>query len=112
MVPNIVARNPSLVISRRLEKDGEIRYVIVQRINDPDVAGEFYRFRAHIHPAGAPRTSTWSNNIVRDETGNKDDLRLSLIKFLLDKREEKWVRTGASAVTAAAETEFWRFDTL
>jgi hypothetical protein len=49
---------------------------------------------------------------VRDETGNKFDLRLSFIKFLLDKRDEKWVQTGASSVTAAAETEFWQFDTL
>jgi hypothetical protein len=87
-------------------------YVVVERINESNVEGELFRLRAHLHPAGAPQTGTWSNNIVRDETGNKYDLRLSLIKFLLDKRDEEWKLTGASAVTSAAETEFWRFDTL
>jgi hypothetical protein len=83
-----------------------------EKVNDPDVAGELYRLRVHLHPAGTPRTAPWSNNVVRDETGNKFDLRLSFIKFLLDKRDEKWVQTGASSVTAAAETDFWQFDTL
>jgi hypothetical protein len=37
---------------------------------------------------------------------------MSFIKFLLDKRDEEWKQLSASAVTSAAETEFWRFDTL
>lgn len=106
------ARNPSVIISRHLEKDGEMLYVVLERINDTDVEGELYRLRAHLHPSGTPRTATWCNNVVKDETGNKYDLRLSFIKLLLDKRDEKWVQTGASAVLSASETEFWRFDTL
>jgi hypothetical protein len=106
------ARNPRPIVTRHLEKNGETLYVIIERINDPDVAGELCRLRAHLHPCGTPRTATWSNNIVRDETGNKLDLRLSLIKLLLDKRDKKWVRTGASTITSADETDFWRFDTL
>jgi hypothetical protein len=108
----MVARNPSPIISRHLEKKGELLYVIIERIYEPEVEGELYRLRVHRHPAGTPRTAAWSNNIVKDETSNKFDLRLSFIKLLLDKRDEKWVQTGASAVTSAAETEFWRFDTL
>jgi len=105
-------RNPSPIISRHLEKNGEMLYVIVERINEPDVEGELLGLRAHFHPAGAPRTATWSNNIVRDETGNKYDLRLSFIKFLLDKRDEKWNQIAGSVVASPAEAEFWRFDTL
>lgn len=105
-------RNPSPIISRHLEKSGELLYVIIERIYEPDVEGELYRLRAHLHLAGAPRTATWSNNIVRDETGNKYDLRLSFIKLLLDKRDEEWRQIGASAVMSPAETEFWRLDNL
>jgi hypothetical protein len=106
------ARNPSLIITRILEKNGEMLYVVVERIDHPDIVGEFYRFRVHLHPPGTPRTTSGSDNFVPDETGNKYDLRLSFIKFLLDKRDEEWEQIGASAVTSAAETEFWRFDTL
>src|SRR5271156_900850 len=112
MMLNMVPRNPSPIISRHLEKKGELLYAIIERIYEPDVEGELYRLRVHRHPTGTPRTATWSNNIVKDETGNKYDLRLSFIKFLLDKRDEEWRQIGASAVTTPAETEFWRFDTL
>jgi hypothetical protein len=106
------ARNPSLIITRHLEKNGEMLYVALERIHDPDVAGELYRLRAHLHPDGTPRTATWSNNVVRDETGDKFDLRLSFIKFLLEKRDEEWKQVAASAVASPTETEFWRLDTL
>jgi hypothetical protein len=99
------ARNPS-PISRHLEKKGEMLYIIVERIYEPDVEGESYRLRVHLHPAGSPRTATWSNNILRDETDDKYDLRLSLIKLLLEKRDEEWEQIGASAVASPAEAEF------
>jgi hypothetical protein len=105
-------RNPSPIISRHLEKNGEMLYVTIERIYEPDVEVELYRLRVHLHPAGAPRTATWSNNVLRGETGNKYDLRLSFIKFLLDKRDDEWKQIGASVVMSPAETEFWRFDTL
>lgn len=49
---------------------------------------------------------------MRDETGNKYDLWLSFIKFLLDKRDEEWKQIGASVVATPAEAEFGRFDML
>jgi hypothetical protein len=109
----MTTRNPNPIISRVLEKNGEMLYVVVERINEPDVAGDLFRLRAHFHPVGSPRTAAWSNIIVRDETGDKSDLRLSFIKFLLDKRDEGWKPTGAANLnTLPAETEFWRLDTL
>jgi hypothetical protein len=103
----MVPRNPSPIITRHLEKNGEMLYVALERVNDPDVAGELYRLRVRRHPTGTSRTGTWSNNVERDETGNKYDLRQSFIKFLLDKREGQWKQVAASTVTSAAETEFW-----
>jgi hypothetical protein len=50
-----------------MEACRHVLYVVVERIYDPDVVGELFRLRAHLHPAGASRTATWSNNIVRDE---------------------------------------------
>jgi hypothetical protein len=108
----MVAQNPSPVISRHLEKGGEMLYIIVEAINEPEVAGDVFRLRAHFHSAGSPRWAGWNNIVVRDETGNKYELRFSLIKFLLDKRDDGWRQTGASVVASPAEAEFWRLDNL
>jgi hypothetical protein len=110
MVP-MTARNPDPIISRLLEKNGEMLYVVVERLNEPEVHGELFRLRAHFHAIGAPRNATWSNVFVRDETGNKYDLRLSFTKFLFDKRDEGWKSVGgANLNTLQAENDFWRLD--
>ena len=108
----MAVRNPSPIITRHLEKNDEMLYVVVEGIHDLEVAGDVFRLRAHFHPAGSRRTADWSNNIVRDETGNKYELRFSLIKFLLDKRDEGWTQKSASIVSTLAEAEFWRLDNL
>ena len=107
----MMARNPDPIISRILEKDGEMLYVVIERLNEPQVHGELFRLRAHFHAIGTPRTAAWSNVFVKDETGNKLDLRLSLVKFLLDKRDDGWKPAGKTSLNAVPEqTDFWSLD--
>jgi hypothetical protein len=53
---SMTERNPSPIIARHLEKNGEMLYVVVERINAPDVEGDLFRLRAHFHPVGTART--------------------------------------------------------
>jgi len=109
MVPQI----PDPIISRQLEKDGQLLFVVVEHLNEAELAGDVYRLRAHFHPVGTRRTADWSNVIVKDETGNKYDLRLAFVKFLLNKRDEGWRRTGAANMAKRPnETAFWQLDDL
>jgi hypothetical protein len=56
-------RNPNPIISRVLEKGGEMLYVVVERINEPDIEGELFRLRAHFHPAGSSRTALGATSL-------------------------------------------------
>jgi hypothetical protein len=106
-------RNPSLIITRHLEKNDEMLYVVVERVYGPDIEGELYRLRAHYHPVGSRRTADLSNVLWRDETGNRYYLRLEYIKFLLGKRDEGWTSTSANLVATVPEgADFWHLDTL
>ena len=101
------------VIARMLENSGgELLYAIVERMTDENVDGELMRFRVHHHPPGTPRTATMSNAIILDETGNQYDLRLSFVKFLLDKRDSGWKRTGATTFGSSPTEQFWSLENL
>ena len=91
---------PRPVVMRMLENpsNGEFVYAVVEQMRDDDVHGEVMRFRVHHHAAGTPRTATTSNAFLLDETGNQYDLRLSFVKFLLEKRDAGWKRTVLSLI--------------
>ena len=107
-------RTPSPIVSQILERNHEVLYIVVERVAEPDVKGDLFRLRAHYHPVGARRLADWSNVIEKDVTGNKCDLRLSFVKFLLDKRDDGWKRKGTASINTLSpvEAEFWRLDTL
>lgn len=101
------------VVMRMLENsNGEFLYAIVERMTDPDVDGELMRFRVHYHPPGSPRTATMSDTVVLDETGNQYDLRISFVKFLLDKRDSGWKQTGSSTFGSSPTEKFWSLEDL
>lgn len=101
------------VIARMLENSsGEMLYAVVEHMTDENVDGELMRFRVRHHPPGTPRTATMSNAIVLDETGNQYDLRLSFVKFLLDKRDKGWKRTGASTFGSSPTEQLWSLEDL
>lgn len=110
IIVGMTASDPSPIIARHVEKDGELLYVVLERVNESDVDGELFRLRAHRHPPGSARTATWSNAIVREETGNKYVMRIAFIKFLLEKRDDGWKTVGASSLSSLPESEFWRLD--
>jgi len=104
---------PRPVIARFLESpSGELLYAVVEQMRDDDVQGEMMRFRVHYHPAGAPRTATTSNTVLLDETGNQCDLRLLFVKFLLEKRDAGWKRSGASTFGSSPTEQFWSLENL
>jgi len=104
---------PRPVIARFLENSsGELLYAVVEQMRDDDVHGEVMRFRVHHHAAGTPRTATTSNTVLLDETGNQYDLRLLFVKFLLEKRDAGWKRTGASMFGSSPTEQFWSLENL
>ena len=105
---------PRPVVMRMLENpsNGEFVYAVVEQMRDDDVHGEVMRFRVHHHAAGTPRTATTSNAFLLDETGKQYDLRLSFVKFLLEKRDAGWKRTGASTFGSSPTEQFWSLENL
>jgi hypothetical protein len=104
-------RNPSPIIARHLTKNDEMLYVVVERLSEPEIVGDLFRLRAHYHPVSSRRTADWSNIIVKDETGNKYELRIALVRFLLERRDDGWEVTSASNLNALPdETDFGRLD--
>jgi len=91
---------------------GEMVYIVVEQMLDEDIDGEVVRLRAHAHPPGTPRTATFSNAVVVDETGNQYDLRRRYINLLLDYYDKKWKRMGASQFGSTPRENFWLLDQL
>ena len=99
-------------IARFLEKGGEMLYLVVEQVNDEDVDGTLLRFRVHRHPQGSPRVAGASNEIIWEESGNQHHLRLAFIKYLLDRRDEGWRRTGATDFGSTPAHQFWSLKDL
>ena len=91
---------------------GEMVYIIVEQMRDDDVDGELLRLRAHAHPPGTPRTATFSNAVVVDETGNQYDLRRRYLNLLLDYYDKKWKRMSANMFGSTPQHQFWSLDNL
>lgn len=91
---------------------GDMVYIVVEQMLDDDIDGEVVRLRAHSHPPGTPRTATFSNAVVVDETGNQYDLRRRYINLLLDYYDKKWKRVGASQFGSTERERFWLLDQL
>jgi hypothetical protein len=100
----------TLVVSRTLEKNGETLYVVVDRMVRSEASEDLFRLRAHFYSAGSSHRADASNLLELHETGNKIELRLTLAKVLLDKRDEGWIKTAESS--SADKSDFWQFDTL
>jgi hypothetical protein len=92
--------------------DGEMVYIIVERMTDADIDGEVVRLRAHSHPSGTPKTATFSNAVVVDETGNQYDLRRRYINLLLDYYDKKWTKAGGGQFGSTERERFWSLDSL
>jgi hypothetical protein len=105
--------NPKPITMRMLESPtGDMVYIVVEQMLDDDIDGEVVRLRAHSHPPGTPRTATFSNAVVVDETGNQYDLRRRYINLLLDYYDKKWKRVGASQFGSTERENFWLLDQL